>query len=126
MAYRLNTVCIIAVLLLSFTLTYAARPEPALLEKQQNGLQAKHRLHYSRSPPLLHIDLCCPAGASLACIVFDCLINIFFLLDLLKDNAEPETVKVEDGRDGVGEEECLMRRTLTAQTDYIYTQKQKP
>ncbi|KAJ4824334.1 hypothetical protein Tsubulata_004297 [Turnera subulata] len=28
--------------------------------------------------------------------------------------------------DGVGEEECLMRRTLAAHVDYIYTQKHKP
>ncbi|KAH7847287.1 hypothetical protein Vadar_024273 [Vaccinium darrowii] len=27
---------------------------------------------------------------------------------------------------GVGEEECLMRRTLVAHVDYIYTQKLKP
>ncbi|OVA10677.1 Phytosulfokine [Macleaya cordata] len=27
--------------------------------------------------------------------------------------------------EGVGEEECLMRRTLVAHTDYIYTQKKK-
>ncbi|KAG5528338.1 hypothetical protein RHGRI_029118 [Rhododendron griersonianum] len=27
---------------------------------------------------------------------------------------------------GVGEEECLMRRTLAAHVDYIYTQKQNP
>ncbi|XWS45115.1 hypothetical protein CRYUN_Cryun15aG0109100 [Craigia yunnanensis] len=33
---------------------------------------------------------------------------------------------VEDSCEGVGEEECLMRRTLAAHTDYIYTQKQKP
>ncbi|OAY71982.1 Phytosulfokines 3 [Ananas comosus] len=30
--------------------------------------------------------------------------------------------KVE-GCEGVGEEECLMRRTLSAHTDYIYTQE---
>ncbi|XP_065873440.1 phytosulfokines 3-like [Euphorbia lathyris] len=28
--------------------------------------------------------------------------------------------------DGVGEEECLMRRTLAAHTDYIYTQNHNP
>ncbi|XP_071723405.1 phytosulfokines 3-like [Rutidosis leptorrhynchoides] len=28
--------------------------------------------------------------------------------------------------EGVGEEECLMRRTLVAHTDYIYTQEHKP
>ncbi|KAF4347801.1 hypothetical protein G4B88_012914 [Cannabis sativa] len=28
--------------------------------------------------------------------------------------------------EGVEEEECLMRRTLAAHTDYIYTQKQNP
>ncbi|KAL4367469.1 hypothetical protein GQ457_05G007870 [Hibiscus cannabinus] len=32
----------------------------------------------------------------------------------------------EDGCDGIGEEECLMRRTLAAHVDYIYTQKHKP
>ncbi|XVE82961.1 hypothetical protein DITRI_Ditri16bG0047300 [Diplodiscus trichospermus] len=33
---------------------------------------------------------------------------------------------VGDSCEGVGEEECLMRRTLAAHIDYIYTQKQKP
>ncbi|XP_052208949.1 phytosulfokines 3-like [Diospyros lotus] len=32
----------------------------------------------------------------------------------------------EESCQGIGEEECLMRRTLAAQVDYIYTQKQKP
>ncbi|EOX91748.1 hypothetical protein QUC31_003272 [Theobroma cacao] len=36
------------------------------------------------------------------------------------------TEAVEDSCEGVGEEECLMRRTLAAHIDYIYTQKQKP
>ncbi|XP_043708986.1 phytosulfokines-like [Telopea speciosissima] len=31
-----------------------------------------------------------------------------------------------DSCDGVGEEECLMRRSLNAHTDYIYTQDIKP
>lgn len=39
---------------------------------------------------------------------------------------EAEEVMVEESCEGVGEEECLMRRTLAAHTDYIYTQKQKP
>ncbi|XWS29681.1 hypothetical protein CRYUN_Cryun24cG0051000 [Craigia yunnanensis] len=39
---------------------------------------------------------------------------------------EQSTEAVEDGCEGVGEEECLMRRTLAAHIDYIYTQKQKP
>ncbi|XWS33463.1 hypothetical protein CRYUN_Cryun22dG0085200 [Craigia yunnanensis] len=33
---------------------------------------------------------------------------------------------VEDSCEEVGDEECLMRRTLAAHIDYIYTQKQKP
>ncbi|XP_011016150.1 PREDICTED: phytosulfokines 3-like [Populus euphratica] len=33
---------------------------------------------------------------------------------------------MEESCEGVGEEECLMRRTLAAHTDYIYTQKHKP
>ncbi|KAI3502996.1 hypothetical protein L1887_31430 [Cichorium endivia] len=35
-------------------------------------------------------------------------------------------VEVEEGCDGVGEEECMMRRTLVAHLDYIYTQKANP
>ncbi|CAK7330225.1 unnamed protein product [Dovyalis caffra] len=83
MAYRVSTVCIIAVLLLSFTLTYAARPEPTFAD-----VTPMDNLH--------------------------------------GDNAEVETVQMEESCEGVGEEECLMRRTLTAQIDYIYTQKHKP
>ncbi|GMP27676.1 hypothetical protein CsSME_00003559 [Camellia sinensis var. sinensis] len=30
---------------------------------------------------------------------------------------------VDESCEGVGEEECLMRRTLAAHVDYIYTQK---
>ncbi|XP_048335354.2 phytosulfokines 3 [Ziziphus jujuba] len=30
---------------------------------------------------------------------------------------------VEESCEGIGEDECLMRRTLAAHTDYIYTQK---
>ncbi|XP_058080570.1 phytosulfokines-like [Magnolia sinica] len=38
---------------------------------------------------------------------------------------DEENMDGGDGCDGVGEEECLMRRTLVAHTDYIYTQKEK-
>ncbi|KAI3519360.1 hypothetical protein L1887_08409 [Cichorium endivia] len=37
-----------------------------------------------------------------------------------------ETAKIEEGCEGIGEEECLMRRTLVAHIDYIYTQNQTP
>ncbi|KAJ8645355.1 hypothetical protein MRB53_007103 [Persea americana] len=33
--------------------------------------------------------------------------------------------ELNEGCEGVGEEECLMRRTLVAHTDYIYTQSKK-
>ncbi|XP_010675086.1 phytosulfokines [Beta vulgaris subsp. vulgaris] len=41
---------------------------------------------------------------------------------------EFENLKVDDNEScqGVNEEECLMRRTLVAHTDYIYTQHQNP
>ncbi|KAK8606919.1 hypothetical protein V6N13_052671 [Hibiscus sabdariffa] len=39
---------------------------------------------------------------------------------------QPQGIADEDGCDGIGEEECLMRRTLAAHVDYIYTQKHKP
>ncbi|XP_058069701.1 phytosulfokines-like [Magnolia sinica] len=39
---------------------------------------------------------------------------------------DEENIDGNEGCDGVGEEECLMRRTLVAHTDYIYTQSKKP
>ncbi|XP_061354635.1 phytosulfokines-like [Gastrolobium bilobum] len=39
---------------------------------------------------------------------------------------EEEIANIEETCESSGEEECLMRRTLAAHTDYIYTQKQKP
>ncbi|KAI4298589.1 hypothetical protein L6164_032129 [Bauhinia variegata] len=39
---------------------------------------------------------------------------------------EADKVNVEESCEGIGEEECLMRRTLAAHVDYIYTQKHKP
>ncbi|EPS69886.1 hypothetical protein M569_04882 [Genlisea aurea] len=36
---------------------------------------------------------------------------------------EEAATAAEDGCRDIGEEECLMRRTLAAHVDYIYTQK---
>ncbi|XP_020209302.1 phytosulfokines-like [Cajanus cajan] len=33
---------------------------------------------------------------------------------------------VDESCEGVGEDECLVRRTLAAHVDYIYTQKHNP
>ncbi|KAF5733226.1 phytosulfokines-like [Tripterygium wilfordii] len=43
-----------------------------------------------------------------------------------EENIDVEKVEVEESCEGIGEEECLMRRTLAAHIDYIYTQKHKP
>ncbi|KAK9270665.1 hypothetical protein L1049_026247 [Liquidambar formosana] len=70
-------------LLLFFTLTYAARPDPVF---------------YSDSP-----------------------------VETQHGDVEAENVEVVDENcEGIGKEECLMRRTLAAHIDYIYTQKHKP
>ncbi|KAJ9705337.1 hypothetical protein PVL29_003396 [Vitis rotundifolia] len=42
------------------------------------------------------------------------------------DVDEAKKVEVKESCEGVGEEECLMKRTLAAQTDYIYTQNKNP
>ncbi|KAK4757445.1 hypothetical protein SAY87_018746 [Trapa incisa] len=42
------------------------------------------------------------------------------------DNEEEMVMEEEDLCKGVGEDECLMRRTLVARIDYLYTQKQTP
>ncbi|XAR51391.1 hypothetical protein NMG60_11006005 [Bertholletia excelsa] len=63
---------------------------------------------------------------------------VLFLCSALSSAARPDPrplegnlVETQHGGDetvdvscqGVGDEECLMRRTLAAHTDYIYTQK---
>lgn len=50
-------------------------------------------------------------------------IPMFQLKDVVASRAELE----DESCEGVeGTEECLMRRTLAAHTDYIYTNKHKP
>ncbi|KAL7206328.1 hypothetical protein ACSBR2_019107 [Camellia fascicularis] len=75
---KVSTFCILA-LLLFFTLTCTAQPEPAF--HHITPMKTQHR-------------------------------------DVRVD-------QMEESCEGVGEEECLMRRTLAAHVDYIYTQKQK-
>ncbi|KAH7567552.1 hypothetical protein ACOSP7_010493 [Xanthoceras sorbifolium] len=46
---------------------------------------------------------------------------------LMKSHHLEEEEKAEsESCDGVGKEECLMRRTLAAHVDYIYTQNHHP
>ncbi|KAH6796794.1 hypothetical protein C2S52_021348 [Perilla frutescens var. hirtella] len=40
--------------------------------------------------------------------------------------AEEKGVEVEESCDGIGEEECLRRKTIAAHLDYIYTQRLNP
>ncbi|XVF67415.1 hypothetical protein PTKIN_Ptkin10aG0119200 [Pterospermum kingtungense] len=42
------------------------------------------------------------------------------------DSESEKGDEVEDSCKGIEEEECLVRRTLAAHIDYIYTQKTKP
>ncbi|TKY71226.1 Phytosulfokines 3 [Spatholobus suberectus] len=46
--------------------------------------------------------------------------------EVLEEEMTNVMTNVEETCQGIGEEECLMRRTLAAHTDYIYTQKLKP
>ncbi|KAL0450139.1 UNVERIFIED_CONTAM: phytosulfokine3 [Sesamum latifolium] len=43
-----------------------------------------------------------------------------------KNEVKVEAGQVEESCQGIGEDECLMRRTLAAHLDYIYTQHHKP
>ncbi|XP_004511809.1 phytosulfokines 3 [Cicer arietinum] len=64
-----------------------------------------------------------------------------FLCYMFTDSARPEPAfqkeslvvtqqqdveEVDESCEGLKEEECLMRRTLVAHTDYIYTQNHNP
>ena len=48
------------------------------------------------------------------------------VFDLFLQEVEAKQAEMEETCGGVGEEECLMRRTLAAHLDYIYTQNHKP
>ncbi|GMI82716.1 phytosulfokine 4 precursor [Hibiscus trionum] len=58
------------------------------------------------------------------------LLNFMLCYGVRPDPALPLTkhhrVDVDETCEGVGKEECLMRRTLAAHVDYIYTQNHKP
>ncbi|KAI7741029.1 hypothetical protein M8C21_029725 [Ambrosia artemisiifolia] len=65
------------------------------------------------------------------------MLSLLLLLSPVLSSARPEPtttttrtpskgVEVEEGCEGIGEDECLMRRTLVAHLDYIYTQKKNP
>ncbi|KAK4749446.1 hypothetical protein SAY87_026895 [Trapa incisa] len=45
---------------------------------------------------------------------------------VLEGEKNAEEGVASESCDGAGEEECLMRRTLNAHIDYIYTQNGKP
>ncbi|KAK2372498.1 hypothetical protein P8452_45797 [Trifolium repens] len=55
-----------------------------------------------------------------------------FLHCMITNSARPEPKHDQDVEavdkicEGIEEDECLMRRTLIAHTDYIYTQKHNP
>lgn len=48
-----------------------------------------------------------------------------FVINLLRFKIELQDNDAEENCDGIGEDECLLRRTLEAHTDYIYTQNNK-
>ncbi|XP_061338878.1 phytosulfokines-like [Gastrolobium bilobum] len=67
--------------------------------------------------------------------------TVLFLCYMVTHSARPEPVfhkessavthhqeveAVDESCEGIREEECLMRRTLVAHIDYIYTQKHNP
>ncbi|KAG6502523.1 hypothetical protein ZIOFF_034807 [Zingiber officinale] len=46
--------------------------------------------------------------------------------DPWRSDEQQKTEALDEECAGEGEEECLMRRTLAAHTDYIYTQNKQP
>ncbi|XVE95053.1 hypothetical protein REPUB_Repub02eG0063400 [Reevesia pubescens] len=67
----------------------------------------------------------------IAALLFNCMLSYAarsepaFLLTQNKE-VEAEKVDIDENCEGDGQEECLMRRTLAAHVDYIYTQNHKP
>ncbi|MBA0623679.1 hypothetical protein Godav_009128 [Gossypium davidsonii] len=89
----------IAALLLNFMLCYAARPDPAFLLTKHQALFLSFLFFLPN--PIISMFL---------------RYGFWFL----------QGVDVDDNCEGVGKEESLMRRTLAAHLDYIYTQNHKP
>lgn len=99
----------IAALLLNFMLCYATRPDPAFLLTKHQALF----LSFLFFLPNLIISMFFFCSYSIS------LINnkVWFWL--------MQGVDIDDNCEGVGKEESLMRRTLAAHLDYIYTQNHK-
>lgn len=128
MSSKVSTLCMVA-LFLFYTLTYAtARPAPIFSDltptkTQQHGIPV-HIYASSLQSWSYHIISYLPNNQLLIPMNILVLLNIFDIFFLKV--AEAEKVMVEESCEGVGEDECLQRRTLAAHTDYIYTQKHKP
>lgn len=110
---RVKALFFLAVLLCS-TLVYAARPEPAF----SAATSAKTQLEVCGI--FMFLKFIC--AFSLQGYEFDMWLFFKFFLGV-EQGVETE---VDESCEGAGEEECLMRRTLAAHVDYIYTQKHNP
>ncbi|KAK8596932.1 hypothetical protein V6N13_001543 [Hibiscus sabdariffa] len=100
----------IAALVFNFMLCHAARPDPTLPLTQHLAC--------------LFFSPFCPRLPYLQGFLYTFgFINSGFGL---MQGVEAESMDVDGNCEGVGKEECLMRRTLAAHVDYIYTQHHHP
>lgn len=67
------------------------------------------------------VDLFYKVTYTCVCVCVCISIGFWFM-----QGVEAEKVDADENCEGIGKEECLMRRTLAAHVDYIYTQNHKP
>lgn len=131
---------LIAALLINFVLSYAARPEPAalplihhevclisfllsiLFTSRVVWILIFATMFFFVLPNPILISFFCASYLYVNWYCTDKGISFLFMQEV-----EAEKVDNNDENcEGVGKEECLMRRTLAAHVDYIYTQNHKP
>lgn len=103
----------VLVLFLLVTSSRAARPSPVL--HVSSPAESRHGVGYFLN------------FLTRSCVVhIDTLVGLILLCFWGWKVIEAEEIGMEETCEGAEEEgECLMRRTLAAHVDYIYTQKQK-
>lgn len=80
-------------------------------------------LHFMHETCMFTLFLC---GLSFCLLYINLLLHGLMIMKDVEEATKKVDQTVEDSCDGVEGDDCLMRRTLAAHIDYIYTQKSKP
>lgn len=123
MSSKLVTFFVVALVIFSAIYRADARPEPAFHEVDSGHVVCYVLFFF---PPLLmYVYIYAALFFSARSNYWWFLYAVLGILQVVQEGEE-KAMEVDDSScEGIGEDGCLMRRTLAAHVDYLYTQKQK-